>query len=87
MQLTTRQFFVYLRNIDRLEAHQQSLAFEAASFPQMKKEDRRKVQQHYINIIQDKRSTYQKKVDESWSILRAKRKLDGRRRSNITSKA
>ena len=80
LQLTTRQFFLYLRNVDKLEAHHQSLAFEAASIPHMKKGDREKVQQRYIDIAQGGRSTYKKRVDDAWSTLRIRRKLDVRRR-------
>jgi len=77
---------VYLRNIDKLEAHSQSLAFEAASIPHMKKNDREEVQQRYIDIAQGKRSTYKDKVDNAWDTLKLKRKIDGRRRLNSTSK-
>lgn len=87
LRLTTRQFFLYLRNIDKLEAHRQLLTIEAASFPQMKKSDREEVRRHYTVIAEGKKSTQKKRVDKSWSVLRTRRKLDGRRRSNSTTKA
>jgi hypothetical protein len=86
LRLTTRQFFLYLRNIDKLEAHKQLLAIEAASFPQMKKTGQEEIKRHYIVITEGRKSTQKKRVDESWSVLRTRRKLDGRRRSNSTSK-
>jgi hypothetical protein len=87
LRLTTRQFFLYLRNIDKLEAHKQLLAIEAISFPQMKKSDREELKRHYIVITEGRKSTQKKRVDKSWSVLRTRRKLDARsRRSNSTSK-
>lgn len=86
LQLTVRQFFLYLRNIDKLEAHRQSLAFEAASFPQMKKNDQKKARQHYLTIAEGERSTRQQRVDGAWSELKLRGTPGGRRRPNSTSK-
>ena len=84
--LTARQFFLYLRSIDKLEAYIQVLALEAASFPQMKKVDRERVGQRYVTIAEGTELTYKERINRAWSTLRARRKLDGRKRSNIASK-
>ena len=77
LKLTTRQFFLYLRSLDKLEAYRQTLALEAASFPQMRESDRKSVMQRYVTIAEGTELTYKEKIDRAWSTLRIRRKLGG----------
>ena len=70
LKLTSHQFFLYIREAYKLEAHHQMLRLEAVSYPNMKKGDRSRVEKHYNRIISPPREPSKGKVKLTWSILK-----------------
>lgn len=71
LRLSIRQFSLYLRRIDRIDARRQLKELEAATFPHLKKRERDTLLRRYDviarppSLISDPR-----KVKESWEVLK-----------------
>ena len=75
LKLTARQFFIYYEQVSVIEARKQISAFEASSFPEMKKADRRLVMKRYNRIINPIDVTPDpREVEANWEFLRARRR-------------
>jgi len=75
LELTARQFFAYYNQISVIEARQQLYAFEASSFPEMKKQDRRQIQKRYDRALTPvDEAPDPREVEATWEFLRARRR-------------
>ncbi len=72
MDLTARQFFLYLRQIPKLASIKQLKQFEVSLLPHMKSFDRRSVIDNYRKIVIPVEVSG-KAIDASWDALRKKR--------------
>ena len=72
LDLTARQFFLYLRQIGKLSSIEQMKRFEASLLPHMKESNRKEVLDNYrqvtILVKVDK-----KIIEDAWCFLRNKR--------------
>ena len=69
LSLTARQFFLYLRQISKLEASDQMKRFEASSMPYMEKSDRKMLHERYQDILVPKK-VCEEEIDDAWATLR-----------------
>jgi len=63
---------MYLGQIEKIEARKSVAALEAASYPYMKKNDRRKVDRKYERIFERDVEPSPKMAEASWAFLRKK---------------
>ena len=63
---------MYLGQAAKIEASQQLLNIEAASYPNMKDTGRRKIDRHYSRIVSPPVSATKAEQKSSWQILRTR---------------
>lgn len=73
LKLTARQFFLYLRQIAKLNSMNQLRSFEVSLMPHIKVSDRvdlfRRYQENLVPVKVDK-----KEVEDAWDFLRVKKR-------------
>ena len=71
LSLKARQFLIYLREVDAIEARWFFLSADAASYPYMKSTDRIALARKYNSILNPpKLISDSVEVDKSWDALR-----------------
>ena len=70
LTLTPRLFFSYLQEAAVIEAEQQLLRIEAASYPHMSKVGRQRTDRHYNNIVSPPVPATKEEQKAAWQILR-----------------
>jgi len=80
LSLTVRKFFLYLNQIEKIDARLVIRSFDASGYPHMKDRDRSAMVRHYQNIICPEIVSNPKvsRIKDSWNKLR-KSKLRGRK--------
>jgi len=82
LKLTPRLFFTYLEQASRIEAAQQLLNIEAASYPNMDKTSRRRIDRHYSRIVSPPVPATTEEQRSSWEILRARAPKKARKKKS-----
>jgi len=78
LALTARQFFLYLKEVNAVEARKQMMAFEVASFPNMEKRHRQGMLRPYelaLNPDPTHQETDEITIERSWNQLRSREVL------------
>lgn len=71
LDLTARQFFLYLKQVFKLHSAQQLRAFEASLLPHMEISDRIEVMKNYRDSFSPIRARVPKKeIEDTWDYLR-----------------
>lgn len=78
LSLSSRQFFMYLRQAFKLSSLKQLKDFESASFPYLKERDRRDLFNRYSSHSNSYRAD-KKSIEDSWNLLRSGGGKNGRR--------
>lgn len=75
LSLTARQFIIYLREIDTVEARKFFLAVDATSYPHLKDFDRAALTRRYNAILNPPTFVSDpKRVEDAWRVLREAKK-------------
>lgn len=63
---------MYIEQIPKIDARRQLQKLEAASFPYMEEQDRKKVSGQYEKVFSQpvRRTSPQKQIDANWDLLR-----------------
>ena len=70
LSLTARQFFLYLRQISKLKALDQTKRFEASLIPYMEKPDKKMLYERYQDIFDPKEVGKKEDINDDWATLR-----------------
>lgn len=72
LELSARQFFMYVEQIPKLTARQQLNGFEVTGFPNMEMSDKKQILKQYEDILTDGQGikTPQRQIDDNWDLLR-----------------
>ncbi len=71
LDLSARQFFMYVEQVPKLLASRQLSRIEAASVPYMEVNERKAIFKYYEKILEyQEQKTPQKTIDSNWDLLR-----------------
>ena len=85
LKLTVRQFHLYLRQLDKIDARRNLTLCTISAFPHVDKSEKKKIIKRYQDIIAPSASSSQERIDNSWNLLRRMKKSYGRLKRRHTS--
>jgi hypothetical protein len=82
LSLTVRQFYLYLSQIEKLEARRNLVSCSISAFPHVDNASRRTQIQRYQSVFKTTNVTNQSKIDQNWDALKEMRKHNAGRRNH-----
>lgn len=73
LSLTARQFFLYLRQVGKLNSINQLKKFEVSLMPHMEKSDRMELFRHYQEVLVPMKVN-KAEIEDTWKFLRSNKR-------------